>query len=203
MADSDSPREGSLTQHNLEATVGNEVEAEQALKDLETADLDVEVTVDADEDRRAVLRAEMRDELEASVMGPGPVGPFTKGMTKGILKWVALGAALGSAILFFFGLFMWSSTVGLVATTAIGATAGATLGFVVGGSMGPRKHNEGQPIAETSSVVGIHAASEQEIKEADRLVSGKTVRKDRVDAAGRPATPSTKDTRPVRGETPT
>lgn len=50
------------------------------------------------EDATAAVRAEMRDELEATVVGAGNVGPFTKGMTRGLAKWVPIATLIGAAV---------------------------------------------------------------------------------------------------------
>lgn len=205
MPDPDSPTpQDSLKQHNLEVTAPDQGEARKTVDSLQESGVDAEITVDAEEDKRAALRADMRDEIEASVMGPGNVGPQTKGQTKGIVKWVTIFTAVGAGLLFVVGLLVWPSPTGLLASAAIGAAAGATFGYVMGGFLGPRKHSEGHPDAESRPVVGVHADTPEEIEKAEGVLGDRDVsRADRVDAAGRPAGPPSKDTRPVRGDTPT
>ena len=204
MPDPHSTQEDSLKQHNLEVTVERPEQVAEVVQSLKDSGVAADVTVDKDEDQRAALRGDMRDEVEATFIGPGNVGPWTKAQSKGIVKWVVIGTAVGAIGMFLIGLLVWPSATGLVNSAAIGATAGATFGFVIGGFLGPRKYGEGHPDAETRSVVGIHADSAQEVEKADRLVRGGDVaRVDRVDAAGRPVGPPSKDTRPLRGDTPT
>jgi hypothetical protein len=204
LPDSDFPQADSLKEQNLEITFENEALACQAVDSLKKADLGAVVTIDAEEDQRAVLRAEMRDELNASMMGPGPAGALTKAQNKGVVKWVLIFAPAGALLLFIVGLLVWPSPTGLIATAAIGATGGATLGFVIGGFLGPREHDEGRPEAESGKVVGIHSRNAGDIEKAMRVLREfDVVRIDRVDGAGRPMGPASKDTRPLRGETPT
>ena len=204
MPDPDFPQADSLKEHNLEVTFENEVLAREAVDSLKKADLGAVVTVDAEEDQRSALRAEMRDELDASVMGPGPAGGLTKAQNKGVVKWVLIFAPAGALLLFLVGLLVWPSRTGLIATAAIGATAGATLGLVIGGFLGPREHDEGRPEAETGMVIGIHTGNASDIEKAMHVLREfAVVRIDRVDGSGRPLGPASKDTRPLRGETPT
>ena len=204
MPDPDFPQADSLKKHNLEVTFENEALARQAVDSLKKADLGAVVTVDAEEDQRAVLRAEMRDELNASVMGPGPAGGLTKAQNKGVVKWVLIFSPVGALLLFVVGLWVWPSPTGLIATAAIGATGGATLGLVIGGFLGPREHDEGRPETESGKVVGIHSQDESDIEKAMGVLREfDMVRIDRVDGAGRPMGAASKDTRPLRGETPT
>jgi hypothetical protein len=204
LPDPDFTQADSLKEHNLEITFESEALARQAVDSLKKADLGEVVTVDAEEDQRAALRAEMRDELNASVMGPGPAGGLTKAQNKGAVKWVLILAPAGALLLFLVGLFVWPSPTGLIATAAIGAAGGATLGFVIGGFLGPRKHDEGRPETEFGKVVGIHSGNANDIEDAMRVLREfDVVRIDRVDGAGRPMGPASKDTRPLRGETPT
>lgn len=204
MPDPDFTRDDSLTEHNLEITLENAEQAQAVVESLTSADLNARVTLDAEEDKRASLRGDMRDELEATVMGPGSVGPQTKAQTKGIVKWVSICGLTGAAALFLMGLVAWPSTTGLLASTGIGFFAGATFGFVIGGFLGPRKHNEGHTEAESRPVIGVHASDSAALDEAEKVLQGVDVaRTDRVNASGRPVDSPSKDTRPLRGETPT
>lgn len=204
MPDPDFARQDSLTEHNLEITLEDDEQAQAAVESLKDAGLDARVTLDAEEDKRASLRGDMRDELEATVMGPGSVGPQTKAQTKGIVKWVSICGVTGAIALFLVGLVAWPSTTGLLSSGAIGLTGGAVFGFVIGGFLGPRKHNEGYTEAESRPVVGVHAHDPAALDEAEKLLQGVDVaRSDRVNANGRPVDSPSKDTRPLRGETPT
>src|SRR5437773_1109922 len=50
------------------------------------------------EDRVAALRGEMREELEHTIIGPGPVGPATKEQTKALRVSLPVATAIGGAI---------------------------------------------------------------------------------------------------------
>ncbi len=205
MPDPDTTHSDRLRTHNIEATFANRDLASQALDRLKEEGLQADVTLDLTEDKRSVLRAEMRDEVEATVAGPGNVGPFTKAMMKGIVVWVAGATVAGAAIMALLSLFLWRDGVTQMAT--IGATAGATVGFVIGGFVWPRRTREGQDLAaETGSIVGIHSDDPAVIERAEALLRdiGEPVRLDRVDATGRPYTPGSEDAkRPLRGDVPT
>lgn len=185
MSDPDSPRHQEPPEVNLEATFSDQASAKRAISVLEQAGLDVSITIDASEDERAVARAEMRDELEASIIGPGPVGPFTKAMTKGISVAVPVGVVIGVIVMLLIALFVWSSAAGLLVMSAIGAVAGATVGFVVGGYVGPRLQHEGDGLAaEEGITIGIHGHDASQIEEAARFIEQARpgpIRLDRID----------------------
>ena len=85
---------------------------------------------------------------------------------------------------------------------SIGAVAGATVGFVLGGFVKPRMDREGGPLeAETAITVGVHATPEDEPR-ARRLLERKGATRVAVaDARGRPVGPTSEArARPVRGE---
>jgi hypothetical protein len=204
MPDPDFQQEDALKKHNLEVTVTEKGQTAEVVETVRETGLEVQITVDAEEDKRAVMRADMRDEVEASVMGPGSVGPQTKAMTKGIVKWVTICTLVGSLSPVLVGLLAWPSTTALITSAAVGAAAGATFGFIIGGFLGPREHNEGQTDAESNIVVGIHTDNPEDIEKAEHAVSElETTRTDRVSVTGRPVDEPSKDVRPLRGEPPT
>ena len=202
MPDNDFPGRDSLKERNLAITVDDEQQAEQIKKKLEDSGSNVEITLDSEEDRRAALRSEMADELGAVVAGPGNVGPQTKGQNKGSTKWGFIGLIVGGGLMFLVGLMAWPTSQGLMWTTIIGAVAGGTAGFTLGGSFGPRVHDESGDVAKRP-VIGVHGDASQ-IEAARAAIAGNKVnRVDQVNSAGTPIGGASKDTRPLKGDTPT
>jgi hypothetical protein len=202
---------GPAREHNVEAVFTTEERARAAADALQQ-EFPGEVTRDATVDRRAALRAEMRDEVEAAVVGPGNVGPFTKSMTRGIALWVPVATVIGAAVGVGLAMLPWAaglSTVARVVTgLVIGAVAGATAGFVIGGGFRPRREEEGEELAgERGWIVGLHTDDLQVAERAERrLREAGAERVDRADARGYPVAIRSRDrdeTRPVRGEVPT
>jgi hypothetical protein len=198
-------------EHNVEAIFSSEEAARAAATTMER-EFDGEVTRDTVLDHRAALRAEMRDEVEATVVGPGNVGPFTKGMTRGIALWVPVCTVAGAVLGVVLALLPWASGMStvwrIVAGLLIGAAAGATTGFVVGGGFRPRQEEEGAEFAsERGWVVGLHTDDLATAERAERgLREQGAERVDRADAAGYPVAIRSRErdtTRPVRGDVPT
>lgn len=192
---------------NLEATFLEGDRAREAVDRLRN-DLRARVTIDR-ADAGAALRAEMRDEVEATVAGAGNVGPFTKGMTRGLAIWIPVATAIGVVLGLVIGLTPWgaglSLTVRLLAGAAIGLFAGATVGFVAGGFVRSRQEGEGGSLpAERGTVVGVHADNPDEIERAERIVTGLGAeRVARVDRHGTPLGRGPRErTRPLRGDVP-
>jgi hypothetical protein len=160
-------------------------------------------------DRQAALRGEMADELDATVVGPGNVGPFTKSMSKGLARWVPLGALLGAGAGALLGFIPWgdlSLGLRLVLGAVIGAFAGATIGFTAGGFVRPERRgsDEGSLEAEEGTVLTVLARDVEEARRARALLDGAgAVRVDEADSEGYPVGPSEQErTRPVRGPDP-
>jgi hypothetical protein len=198
-------------QHNVEAIFSSEEAARAAARTLER-EFEGVVTRDTELDQRAALRAEMRDEVEATVVGPGNVGPFTKGMTRGIALWVPVCTVAGAALGAVLALLPWASGMStvwrIVAGLLIGAAAGATTGFVVGGGFRPRQEKEGAELAsERGWVVGLHTDDLETAERAERRLREQGAdRVDRADASGYPVAIRSRErdtTRPVRGDVPT
>lgn len=204
MPDPDFTSGDQLQRYNLEVPLESQEQAKSAIAALEAQDLKVEITLDTDADRRAALRVDMRDELEATILGPGNVGPHTKAQTRGIAKWGSVSVLVGAFVMFLIGLVVWRSVTGLILMPIIGAVAGLVFGFVAGGFAEPRRLREGYADSEKGPVLGIHSSSTEELDRAVEILRGKGIhRVDPVDAAGRPVGLPTKDTRPLRGDTPT
>src|ERR671918_2970285 len=159
-------------EHNVEAAFDTE-EGARAAADALRREFPGEVTRDATIDRRAALRAEMRDEVEAAVVGPGNIGPFTKSMSRGIALWVPVATVIGAAIGVGLAMLPWAAGISTVARVvaglAIGAVAGATAGFVIGGGFRPRREEEGAELAgERGWVVGLHTDDLRVAERAER-----------------------------------
>src|ERR671914_217574 len=168
-----------LARH-LEAGFRDEESARRAARALEQSDLDVSVTVDAAADRRRVAKAEMRDEVESMVAGPGNVGPFTKGMTKGIAAWVpiAIGAGIVAGLL-----LGWVVSAAFDVPLPFGLLAGAAIGAAAGGA------------------VGVHSKDPDELRRAEaELTRLGAMRTDFIGDGG-PIGPSSEEKRrPIRGD---
>lgn len=194
-----------LARH-LEAAFTDEGRARQAADALRERGFEVTVTVDAPSDRERVARAEMRDEVESMVAGPGNVGPFTKGMTKGIARWVpaaiVIGVVVGLLLGWLVSLLGVPVVFALVAGAAIGAFAGGTVGFVAGGATKPMELHEGERLdVDRSIVVGVHSTDPDELRRAEEELRRRgALRTDLVGDTG-PLGPSSEEKRrPVRGD---
>ncbi len=195
--------DGRLAEHNVEVTYETEEQARAAADAAREAGVDAAVSVGEPEDERAVLRAEMRDELESAVVGPGNVGPFTKSMSRGIALWVPMGSVAGLALGLVLAVLFWRTATGFVWTGIIGVVGGATFGFVVGGGFKPRADREGEELdAEAGVTVGVHASEASDAERAEEVLRGRDPKRvDRVDRSGHPLGPSSEDkTRPVGGD---
>jgi hypothetical protein len=166
-----------------------------------------EPSLDAPADERAVLRAEMRDEVESAVVGPGNVGPFTKSMTKGIVAGVPVAALLGAVIGAIAGLIPWgfgqSLVLRVILGIGIGGFGGAVVGFMLGGFVKSRmdREGEGRLDAEAGSIVSVQTESTEEAQRVRRfLETGDPMRIDET-AHGVPVWPSSEEkAKPVSGD---
>lgn len=139
-------------------------------------------------DERLALQAEMRGEMEHTVVGPGNVGPFTRQMSKGIGAGVAVAAVVGALIALPFAAvepFGLPLAMRLLIAAVVGGFAGATVGFMLGGGFSPR--NPEAPLAgEEGTVVVAEVAGGRSdaIEAALRRIDG-LIRLD-VAVAGQP-----------------
>lgn len=140
------------------------------------------VRVGDESDRRAALTAEMHDEVDHTIAGPGNVGPWTFEMSRGMVLGGLVGAAAGLvlalpfAAIGFGGFVAW---VRLLVVGVAGALAGGTAGWVVGGGFGARRDDE--PLAAERGVTVSAPASEA----AERsLAAARPLRLDLVGADG-------------------
>ncbi|MEA3077549.1 MAG: hypothetical protein QOF60_2457 [Actinomycetota bacterium] len=142
------------------------------------------------------LKAEMREELEHTVVGPGSIGPFTKEMTKGLLVGVTLGVIVGFVVSVPLGLVPFPSVglgTRLVIAGVVGAFAGATIGFVDGGGLAAKGPLE--PLAaERGTPVVVDVRTPDEIRRAtDAFRRHGPIRVDLTTADGRPITTLTNE----------
>jgi hypothetical protein len=190
--------------YSLQATFDDADAARRAAGEVRGAGLDVTVSVGTASDERAALDAEMRDEMESAVVGPGNVGPFTKSMTKGVALFVPIATVVGAVVGLLFGFVPWPD-VGLPLRFAIwgisGAVAGATAGFVIGGFTKPRLDREGERLdSETGVVVGVHAGSPEPLDRARTILERHGAGRVSSVGPGGPRGPSSEDeARPLGG----
>lgn len=148
----------------------------------------------------AALRGEMREEMEHTMVGPGNVGPFTKEMSKGVVGGVVIGTVIGVVVCLPLALIEFAdvSLPGrLLIAAIVGAFAGATLGFVMGGGLGAK--GPGEPLAaERGVTVAVEASDPEEAaRVADVLKEREPIRLDAMLADGQPAdTVTTEEDRP-------
>ena len=189
----------------LRATYATRAQAERAADTIRRQGF--QPSLDEPAAERAVLRAEMRDEVESTVVGAGNVGPFTKSMTKGIVAAVPAAALIGAVLGALGGLIPWGSGMStllrVVLGIGIGGFAGAVVGFMLGGFVKSRQDREGEGLldAEAGSIVSVHTATADEARRVrEFLESGDPVRIDET-AHGVPVGPSSEEkAKPVSGE---
>ena len=189
----------------LRATYRSRSQAKRAAEDVRR--LGFEPSLDAAADERAVLRAEMRDEVESAVVGPGNVGPFTKSMTRGIVAGVPVAAVIGAVLGGLIGLVPWGSGLStflkVILGIGIGGFGGAVVGFMLGGFVKSRmdREGEGRLDAEAGSIVSVQATTPEEANRVrEFLETGDPVRIDET-AHGVPIGPSSEEkTKPVSGD---
>lgn len=130
----------------LVAVFTDQRSADAAVEAARTSGVDSgTIQVGSSADERTALQAEMRDEMEHTVAGPGNVGPFTKEMTKGLSVGVVIGTVVGVALAVPFAFFTFtdeSLVIRLIIAVFVGAAAGATVGFVGGGGFAAKAPNE-------------------------------------------------------------
>lgn len=150
------------------------------------------------------MKAEMREEIDNSFIGPGNVGPFTKEMSKGIVRqttvWTVAGAVLGCLLAF----FDWPGSdldfgARLVIAALVGAATGATIGFVWGGARGAMREPSGHNLAAERGVSVAVSAPGPKAPEVVRIMrSAKPIRLDLGSLEGDPiATIETDEERPM------
>ena len=157
--------------------------AAEKVRALGVADEDIHV--ERREDEVASLRGEMRDELDRGWFSPQGGFVLTKRMMKGVLAVSPFTIVAGVLIALPFAFISWGSLPlwgRIVLTSVIGATAGGTVGFVIGG--GEAEKGAAAPLAAEHGVTVRVADARPEVQAA--LVEEAPVRLDVVTAAGTP-----------------
>lgn len=136
-------------------------------------------------DSTASLEAEMREEMEESWLSPQAAFVATKEAAKGLSLATPIGAALGALITVPFALTMAFGVsqlwIRLLIAVGIGAMAGGTVGFIVGGGMAIKGPDE--PLAaERGVTVRVADATKQVV---DALADEEPIRLDTVAPSGR------------------
>lgn len=170
-----------------EAKADEAARAAQQVAGGEAAD----VAVGERRDEVASLQGEMREEMDNTIAGAGNVGPFTKEMTKGLTFGVALatplGAVLALPLAFLPILGDLHVLVRIAIVVAVGAFAGATLGFVLGGGMAQQAEEHGKKLgAERGPVVGVDVDDADAQAVARAMKEAGAVRVDEVGPGGEP-----------------
>jgi hypothetical protein len=143
------------------------------------------IRVASRDDNVRELQAEMLEEQEQSIMGPGNVGPFTREMQRAMLPLTIIGLVSGAVIALplaaiEFGGFTWWGRLALVAV--VGGVVGAGVGFLFGGMYGARRPEE--PLAtERGVTVAIDDAPPSAV---DALRARRPLRLDAFERHGRP-----------------
>lgn len=127
-----------------------------------------QIQIDAEADERFSLRGEMREEVDHTVAGPGPVGPYTKEMTKGLVRshalWVPIGIAVALPLAF---IPIGNTSLGfrLVLWGIVGAIAAAVVALAIGGGLSAR--GPSKPMAvERGVTVGVMARNADQARSA-------------------------------------
>lgn len=156
------------------------------------------------ESRVEAVKAEMREEVDNTIVGPGSLGPFTKEMTKGATRqgvaWTAALAVVGCLL----ALFDWPASdlsfgSRLAIAAAVGAATGATIGFVWGGARGAMREPSGHRLAGERGVVVAAPVPGSKAAEAVAIMrGGGPIRLDIGTPEGAPvATVETDEARPM------
>ena len=198
-----------MRRYNLLATFPDRRAAEEAVGALKRRGLaEAAISVGSREADREVAEAEMRDELEGLVAGPGVIA--SKTMSRGSLAGAIIGVVVGAVLGFLVGAAVFGSqsgpsrTIGLVAAVVAFAAGLSTAGAVMGGFFKPRygpdagdvaagdtgpSGSPGEPGKPEQSrgqvVVGVHVDDERMISESESVLSAANpLRLDLVDGRG-------------------
>jgi hypothetical protein len=169
----------------------DEASAQEAARAAEQAG-GKNVRVGTHEDEVAALMGEMREETGEAWVGPS-VGPLTKEMARSVPRWTVVCALIGALVTLainFIGGGNLDVGARLVIAACIGAVAGGTIGFLIGGGFfEPRRKASSDLAAEEGVVVGA-----EEVDATDRaLAEHDPIRVDVVDAEGPEETVITED----------
>jgi hypothetical protein len=164
----------------------DEQKAQQAAQAARRAGVDPSVIhIGTREAQVASLRAEMHDEVETSLMGPGNVGPFTKEQTRTMVPATVVGAIVGLLIALPFaaiGFGDWPLWGRMLIVAVVGVAVGSVVGFQIGGMYGARRPEE--PLAaERGVTIEIDDAPESAVAALRDL---EPLQLDAIDRDGRP-----------------
>lgn len=182
-------------EEQIVAAFENDASARRAAEAVERAGVDASrIRVGAEQDERAALQAEMKEEMELSMMGPGNFGPFTKEMQKGMGAGMAIAVPVGVIIgVVVAALPIWGTApsvdiwMRVLIGAAVGGAAGATIGFVLGGGWKPAFSDEGEPVVDRGLTVAVSTADPAEAERAaSTLREHGAARVDRVSSDGQP-----------------
>ena len=146
------------------------------------------ISIDEGSDREASLRGEMREELERSWVSPQGGFVLTKRAVKGVLTVSPVAVVLGVLIALPFAFMSWGSLPlygRIIGAVLIGAAAGATVGFVVGG--GEAEKGAPSAMAAEEGVTLRVADARSEVKQA--LADAGPIRVDVIEPDGTPLGP--------------
>ncbi len=176
-------------------------DAEAAAERAERAGVDEsEIRIGDEADAKASFQAEMREEMEEAWLSPQAAFVATKEAAKGLSLAAPIGAAVGAlitvpfAVMMSFGISaLW---LRLLIAVGIGAMAGGTVGFIVGGGMAIKGPDE--PLAAERGVTVRVPAAQEEVVAA--LEEEELIRLDTVAPSGRKtSTVETEDERTSDG----
>ena len=111
---------------------------------LQAGVADADIRVDAEPDRIASLRAEMREELTHAWVVPNAGVAYTKEGARGLVATALIGAAVGLVAAVLLAIPDWGSSypTRLLVFGLVGVAFGATVGLVVGPGLGSRRPDE-------------------------------------------------------------
>ena len=140
-----------------------------------------QVGIDAEADERFSLRGEMREEVDHTVAGPGPVGPYTKEMTKGLVRSHALWVPVGVLValpLAFIPIGNTSLVFRLVLWGIVGGIAAAVVSLATGGGLSAKGPADSMAV-ERGVTVGIMARNADQARmAADAMAKHDPIRLD-------------------------
>jgi hypothetical protein len=163
-----------------------EEDARRAAEAAQSAGADPSTIRIGDErDRIRETEAEMLDEVDTSVMGPGNIGPFTKEMQKAIVPLTIIGGVVGTLLALPFAAIQFGEFevwARLLILGVCGAAVGSVVGFQIGGAFGARRPEE-RLASERGVTVAVDDAPPQAI---DALRALHPIRLDGFEEHGRP-----------------
>ena len=126
------------------------------------------ISIDARADALMVADAEMKQEADGLVGGPGLVATESqsKGAGAGILLAGVIGAVIGAIV----GAIAFGTT-GLIICAIVGAVAGAVFGGTAGGFVRTRtKENPRRSLEGYNVALGVHSESVEDIERAEAVL---------------------------------